>query len=83
MLMNADFNKVVILFQDSCFESLHWFESVWKHIDEERKSVEDQKIKGSVQLQQALALTEKKLTILEQEFQLLYYSLTSARIFFR
>ncbi|CAG9113981.1 unnamed protein product [Plutella xylostella] len=72
-----------LLDQDSNFESLHWFESVWKHIGEERRSLEEQKSKGSVQLQQALALTEKKIKIMEQEFQLLYYSLTSARIFFR
>ncbi|GBP83836.1 WASH complex subunit 4 [Eumeta japonica] len=72
-----------LLDQDSHFESLHWFQSVWKHINNEKSIVEEQKLKGSMQLQQALALTEKKLKILEEEFQLLYYSLTSARIFFR
>ncbi|XP_031762922.2 WASH complex subunit 4 isoform X2 [Galleria mellonella] len=72
-----------LLDQDCNFESLHWFESVWKHIQDERNLVEDQKNKGSVQLQQALALTEKKLKTVEQEYKLLYYSLTSARIFFR
>lgn len=49
----------------------------------ERKLLEDQKNKGSIQLQQTLALTEKKLKTLEEEYKLLYYSLTSARIFFR
>ncbi|XP_059050047.1 WASH complex subunit 4 [Achroia grisella] len=72
-----------LLDQGSNFESLHWFDSVWKHIQYERNLVEDQKNKGSLQLQQALALTEKKLNTIEQEFKLLYYSLTSARIFFR
>ncbi|KAM3964160.1 strumpellin and WASH-interacting protein [Aphomia sociella] len=72
-----------LLDQDSNFETLHWFDSVWKYIQEERTQVEDQKTKGPVQLQQALALTEKKIKTLEQEYKLLYYSLTSARIFFR
>ncbi|KAI8422461.1 hypothetical protein MSG28_006289 [Choristoneura fumiferana] len=72
-----------LLDQDSNFEALHWFDSVWKHIKEERKNLEEQKAKGSLQLQQALALTEKKIKTLEEEFKLLYYSLTSARIFFR
>lgn len=72
-----------LLNQDSNFDSLHWFESVNKHISEERITVEEQKAKGPVQLRQALALTEKKLLTLEREFTLLYYSLSSARIFFR
>lgn len=72
-----------LLDQDSSFEALHWFDSVWKHIKDERKVLEEQKAKGSVQLQQALALTEKKIKTLEEEYKLLYYSLTSARIFFR
>lgn len=71
------------IFQDSNFEALHWFDSIWKHISEERKLLEEQQHKGSVQLQQALALTEKKIKTLEEEYKLLYYSLTSARIFFR
>ncbi|XP_075974333.1 strumpellin and WASH-interacting protein [Anticarsia gemmatalis] len=72
-----------LLDQDSNFEALHWFDSVWKHISDERKQLQEQQHKGSVQLQQALALTEKKIKTLEEEFKLLYYSLTSARIFFR
>lgn len=72
-----------MLFQDSNFEALHWFDSIWKHIKDERRALEEQKFKGSVQLQQALALTEKKIKTLEEEYKLLYYSLTSARIFFR
>lgn len=72
-----------LLDQDSNFEGLHWFDSVWKHINDERKQLQEQQHKGSVQLQQALALTEKKIKTLEEEFKLLYYSLTSARIFFR
>lgn len=73
----------MLLFQDSNFEALHWFDSIWKHIRDERRALEEQKQKGSVQLQQALALTEKKIKTLEEEYKLLYYSLTSARIFFR
>ncbi|XP_034827254.1 WASH complex subunit 4 [Maniola hyperantus] len=72
-----------LLDQDSSFETLHWFDTVWSHIKKERENINEQKSKGSVQLQQALALTEKKIKTLEEEFKLLYYSLTSARIFFR
>lgn len=71
------------MLQDSNFDSLHWFEAVWKHFKEEKRKVDDQKNKGSLQLQQALALTEKKIKTFEDEYRLLYYSLTSARIFFR
>ncbi|KAJ0175617.1 hypothetical protein K1T71_008776 [Dendrolimus kikuchii] len=72
-----------LLDQDSSFDALHWFEAVWKHFKEEKRKVDDQKNKGSLQLQQALALKEKKIKIFEDEYKLLYYSLTSARIFFR
>ncbi|KPI92659.1 WASH complex subunit 7 [Papilio xuthus] len=72
-----------LLDQDANFESLHWFNSVWSHIKEEREIIDKQKNQGTLQLQQALALSEKKIKTLEEEFQLLYYSLTSARIFFR
>ncbi|CAK1601098.1 unnamed protein product [Parnassius mnemosyne] len=72
-----------LLDQDKNFESLHWFSSVWNHIKEEREIINEQKNQGSLQLQQALALSEKKIKTLEEEFKLLYYSLTSARIFFR
>ncbi|XP_047508769.1 WASH complex subunit 4 [Pieris napi] len=72
-----------LLDQDSNFEALHWFDSIWNHIRSERELIELQKNKGSIQLQQALALSEKKLKTLEEEYKLLYYSLTSARIFFR
>ncbi|XP_049868543.1 WASH complex subunit 4 [Pectinophora gossypiella] len=72
-----------LLDQDSNFEALHWFDSIWKHIGDEKRMLEEQKNKGSIQLQQALALTEKKIKTIEEEYKLLYYSLTSARIFFR
>lgn len=74
---------IYFLFQDSNFVALHWFDSIWKHIRDEKATLEEQKMKGSAQLQQALALTEKKIKILEEEYKLLYYSLSSARIFFR
>ncbi|CAH2076323.1 unnamed protein product, partial [Iphiclides podalirius] len=72
-----------LLDQDPSFESLHWFNAVWDHIKEERERINEQKTQGTLQLQQALALSEKKIKTLEEEFRLLYYSLTSARIFFR
>ncbi|CAH0714323.1 unnamed protein product, partial [Brenthis ino] len=72
-----------LLDQDSNFEALHWFDSIWNHIKKEREIINEQKSKGPLQLQQALALSEKKIKTLEEEYKLLYYSLTSARIFFK
>ncbi|XP_041988077.1 WASH complex subunit 4 [Aricia agestis] len=72
-----------LLDQDSSFESLYWFDSIWNHIRKEKELINEQKTKGTLQLQQTLALTEKKIKTLEEEYKLLYYSLTSARIFFR
>lgn len=69
--------------QEEGMDSLNWFQSVNKHIEEERKSIQDQLVNHSNNLQDALALTEKKLNLLEQEFQLLYFSFSSARIFFQ
>ncbi|XP_071961621.1 WASH complex subunit 4-like isoform X2 [Antedon mediterranea] len=64
------------------FDSLHWFRSVRKKYKEEKDSVrraqaEDEK------LVQTGSLTIKRLETYQREFDLLYYSLSSARIFFR
>lgn len=67
------------------FDSLYWFHSVRDKYTADRKSLEEQKIfasKDDEKLQQTLNLTSKRLEAYEQEFELLYYNLNSARIFF-
>ena len=71
------------------FDSLHWFQSVSDHYETEKRKVAEQKSKlaaagkSDERLQQSLNLTVKRLETYRREFQLLEYSLSSARIFFR
>ncbi|KAK2158033.1 hypothetical protein LSH36_178g02040 [Paralvinella palmiformis] len=67
------------------FDSLHWFQSVRRKYLIEKEKVAKQSHSNRVdeKLQQTMTLTLKRLEIYQQEFDLLYYSLTSARIFFR
>ncbi|CAK8684321.1 unnamed protein product [Clavelina lepadiformis] len=82
-----------LLNQYSKFDSLHWFQAVRRKYMEDVKSqqqansdpksrrqgnaMEDEK------LQQTRALALKRINIYQREFELLYFSLSSARIFFR
>lgn len=68
------------------FDSLHWFQSVRDKYCIEKNAVKKQKqlaSKDDDKLQQTLNLTAKRLDMYQQEFELLYYSLSSARIFFQ
>ncbi|TWW75650.1 WASH complex subunit 4 [Takifugu flavidus] len=69
------------------FDSLHWFQSVRdKYRKEINAVVKEQNIQSTSQdekLLQTMNLTQKRLDIYLQEFELLYFSLSSARIFFR
>ncbi|XP_054280077.1 WASH complex subunit 4-like [Macrosteles quadrilineatus] len=68
------------------FESLHWFKSIKDKYSTELASVAKQKqllTKEEEKLQQTLNLTAKRLEIYHQEFQLLFYSLSSAQVFFQ
>jgi len=67
------------------FDSLHWFDSVRDKYTGEKISIQKQKVSGRLdeKLQQTMTLTVKRLDQYKQEFELLYYSLSSARIFFR
>jgi len=69
------------------FDSLHWFQSVKDKYQKEKEQVLKQSNAGSgktdEKLSQTMTLTVKRLDIYQQEFDLLYYSLSSARIFFR
>ncbi|XP_043943762.1 WASH complex subunit 4 [Protopterus annectens] len=69
------------------FDSLHWFQSVQeKYMKEKKAVVKQQNVQSTNQdekLMQTMNLTQKRLDIYLQEFELLYFSLSSARIFFR
>ncbi|MCJ8735992.1 hypothetical protein PDJAM_G00253750 [Pangasius djambal] len=69
------------------FDSLHWFQAVReKYMKEMNAVVKEQNIQATNQdekLMQTMNLTQKRLDIYLQEFELLYFSLSSARIFFR
>ncbi|KAG8138232.1 hypothetical protein E2320_004147 [Naja naja] len=69
------------------FDSLHWFQSVReKYVKEIRALAKQQSVQSASQdekLLQTMNLTHKRLEVCLQEFELLYFSLSSARIFFR
>lgn len=74
-----------LLDQYNEFDSLHWFQSVREKYLKEKQQIQKQLTSTKVdeKLQQTMTLTVKRLDIYQQEFELLYYSLSSARIFFR
>ncbi|KAK1167172.1 WASH complex subunit 4-like [Acipenser oxyrinchus oxyrinchus] len=69
------------------FDSLHWLHAVReKYLREMKAVVKEQNVQASSQdekLMQTMNLTQKRLDVYLQEFELLYFSLSSARIFFR
>ncbi|XP_051918259.1 WASH complex subunit 4 [Hippocampus zosterae] len=69
------------------FDSLHWFQSVRdKYKKEMNAVVKEQHLHSASQdqkLLQTMNLTQKRLDLYLQEFELLHFSLSSARIFFR
>ncbi|XP_075894005.1 WASH complex subunit 4 [Nelusetta ayraudi] len=69
------------------FDSLHWFQSVRdKYKKDMNAVVKEQNVHSASQdekLMQTMNLTQKRLDLYLQEFELLYFSLSSARIFFR
>ncbi|KAG8185393.1 hypothetical protein JTE90_018615 [Oedothorax gibbosus] len=77
--------KLLNLYQD--FDSLHWFQSVQEKYSKDRVDVHKQKTAASGKedrkLLDTMNLTSRRLEIYQQEFDLLNYSLSSARIFFR
>ncbi|XP_077568439.1 WASH complex subunit 4 [Stigmatopora nigra] len=68
-------------------DSLHWFQSVRdKYKKEMNAVVKEQHLNSAsqdVKLLQTMNLTQKRLDLYLQEFELLHFSLSSARIFFR
>ncbi|EDO43986.1 predicted protein, partial [Nematostella vectensis] len=67
------------------FDSLHWFQSVQEKYNKEKNDVRAALSKGvkDEKLQQTMNLTLKRLSTYQREFELVYFSLNSARIFFR
>lgn len=72
-----------LLNQSSELDSLHWFKTVEQHINAEQQAAESKNVQGDEKLQQTRALTLKRLAERSAEFQLLYYSLSGARVFFK
>ena len=65
-------------------DSLHWFESVERTLSGEQERVEAQRRgERDFNLQNTLTLTLKRIQTNLREFQLLQFSVTSARIFFQ
>ncbi|XP_024869386.1 WASH complex subunit 4-like [Temnothorax curvispinosus] len=72
-----------LLDQSSELDGLHWFKTVEQHVAQERLAAERKDDNGDEKLQQTRALTLQRLTERNAEFQLLYYSLSGARVFFK
>ncbi|XP_053999948.1 WASH complex subunit 4 [Hylaeus anthracinus] len=72
-----------LLDQSSELDGLHWFKTVEQHINAEKQAAESKSDHGDEKLQQTRALTLKRLKERSAEFQLLYYSLSGARVFFK
>lgn len=72
-----------LLDQNVELDGLHWFKTVDEHISHEKLAAESKVDHGDEKLQQTRALTLKRLTERNAEFQLLYYSLSGARVFFK
>nr|CAH7757147.1 unnamed protein product [Callosobruchus chinensis] len=77
---------IELLNQEKKFDSLHWFHSVHKKLQNDRNKISEQMNNADTQetkLMQTLTLTNKKISMYENEFKLLYYSYNSARLFFQ
>lgn len=72
-----------LLNQSSELDGLHWFKTVEQHISDEKQAAESKNDHGDEKLQQTRALTLKRLGERSAEFQLLCYSLSGARVFFK
>lgn len=72
-----------LLDQNNEFDSLQWFETVNKYLFNEKKIIESNSEGEDEKFIQTKALTLKRLDERIAEFQLLYYSLSGARVFFK
>ncbi|CAH0562284.1 unnamed protein product [Brassicogethes aeneus] len=77
---------IELLDQESQLNSLHWFHAIQRKFKNDRLKIDEQKalsVNDNTKLKQTLTLTEKRIKTFEKEFQLLYYSFNSARLFFQ
>ncbi|CAO1421142.1 unnamed protein product [Diamesa serratosioi] len=77
-----------LLDQISEFNSLNWYKSIKLKIKNDREKIAVQRRKMEAnekdeKLSQTLLLSEKRLNAFQQEFELLFYNLSSAKIFFQ
>lgn len=72
-----------LLDQSSEIDGLQWFKTVNEQITMEKIAAQRKDDFGDEKLQQTRALTLKRLAERNAEFQLLFYSLSGARVFFK
>ena len=79
-----------LLDQITDFNSLNWYNSIKTKVNEEKEKIADQRanLKSSSgnndeKLLQTLLLSEKRLGAFQMEFELLFYNISSAKIFFQ
>lgn len=76
-----------LLDQITDFNSLNWCNSVRTKVSTERQKISEQRSKiatsNDEKLLQTLLLSEKRLNAFHMEFELLFYNISSAKIFFQ
>lgn len=79
-----------LLDQVTHFNSLNWYNSIKIKINAERSKIEEQRNSlrpnagnNDEKLLQTLLLSEKRLCAFQMEFELLFYNISSAKIFFQ
>lgn len=80
-----------LLDQITEFSALNWYNSIKQRVKVERAKIEDQRAKlrsggsgnSDDKLLQTLLLAEKRLNSFQMEFELLFYNISSAKIFFQ
>lgn len=76
-----------LLDQINDFNSLHWFKSLRQKYKSERDELNQRRLQSGTQvdekLQQTFALTDKRISNFQQEFELLFFNLSSAKVFFQ
>lgn len=77
-----------LLDQITEFSSLNWYNSIKQKIQAEKVKIDEQRKKISSssndeKLLQTLLLSEKRLNSFQMEFELLFYNINSAKIFFQ
>lgn len=75
---------LAILKQNDVFASLHWFDSLRLRLEEEAQSIAGMRhVRATDDVKQEVAYREAKLQATRREIDLLYFSFTGARVFFK